>query len=175
MSKFVKIPLPELSEYKLNRRGILINSRGMEMKFGYSRPYILISIKGKTYSQHRLLALTFKPNPNNLPQVNHKNGNKRDNGLSNLEWSSKSHNRRHAFKTGLQKNKSGKEHWNSKLTQKDVDEIRRLRNVAGFKLRIIGEWFNISPITVHQIATLKRWNPVPIPKRKSYVFKPRKK
>lgn len=44
---------------------------------------------------HRLVAETFLPNPNNYPEVNHKDGNKSNNHINNLEWCSISHNRKH--------------------------------------------------------------------------------
>lgn len=50
---------------------------------------------------HRLVAKTFIPNPDNLPVVNHKNGNKFNNHVSNLEWCTYSHNSKHAIDTGL--------------------------------------------------------------------------
>lgn len=50
---------------------------------------------------HRLVAETFIPNPHNLPTVNHKDGNKHNNDVSNLEWASHSENNIHAIETKL--------------------------------------------------------------------------
>lgn len=56
-----------------------------------------------TYLLHRLVAIAFIPNPDNLPEVNHLDGNKLNCNVSNLEWASLSRNRKHAFEIGLQK------------------------------------------------------------------------
>ena len=48
--------------------------------------YESISIKGKNYRVHRLVAETYIPNPEDKPQVNHKNKNRCDNRVDNLEW-----------------------------------------------------------------------------------------
>ena len=58
--------------------------------------------KGKKYLLHRLLAQAFIPNPEGKPCVNHKDGNKHNNALRNLEWVTRSENQRHAYETGLQ-------------------------------------------------------------------------
>lgn len=65
-------------------------------------------------SIHRLVALHFIPNPENLPEVNHKNSIKNDNVYTNLEWVTKKGNSQHALKNGLRVFKYGSENKSSK-------------------------------------------------------------
>lgn len=59
--------------------------------------------KRKAISVHRLVANAFIENPNNLPQVNHIDGNPKNNKVSNLEWCSASYNCKHAYINDLTK------------------------------------------------------------------------
>ena len=70
--------------------------------------------KYKNIGVHRLVAQAFIPNPDNLPQVNHKDGNKQNNCVENLEWCTSSYNVKHAFDTGLKTQKKGIENVCSK-------------------------------------------------------------
>ena len=63
-------------------------------KYGYER----IVINKKHFSVHRLVAKAFIPNPKNKPQVNHIDGNKTNNNVNNLEWSTNSENQKHSFR-----------------------------------------------------------------------------
>ena len=71
------------------------------------RVYFNMSWFGFTKSVlvNRVVALAFLPNPLGLPQVNHKDGDKENNAVTNLEWASASDNEKHAHRTGL---KSGR-------------------------------------------------------------------
>ena len=80
-----------------NRHGDLMV--GAIDKCGYRH----VILNRKTRNVHRVIAETFIPNPNNLPCVNHKDGNKLNNSVENLEWCNHSENTLHSFKTGLQK------------------------------------------------------------------------
>lgn len=68
----------------------------------YNTGYIYFKLNNdKRYSQHRLIAEHFIPNPENKPQVNHINGIKNDNRIENLEWVTAKENYKHAESIGL--------------------------------------------------------------------------
>ena len=59
------------------------------------------NLKHTTHQVHRLVGLTYIPNPENKPQINHKDGNPLNNHVLNLEWSTSTQNMEHAQDTGL--------------------------------------------------------------------------
>lgn len=77
--------------------------KAMRNRDGYLRIRIPINGKRITKSLHRIVAITFIPNPENKPYVNHIDGNKHNNFLINLEWCTGSENMKHAYAIGLQK------------------------------------------------------------------------
>lgn len=68
---------------------------------GYKQSVIRINGKKKYLRIHRLVAIAFIPNPENLPQVNHIDGNKLNNNIGNLEWVDNKTNTKHGYDNGL--------------------------------------------------------------------------
>lgn len=111
--------------------------------------------KRKSLKVHRLLAQTFIPNPENKPCVNHIDGDKANNTLSNLEWCTVQENVQHAYDEGLQEGIKGERNANSKLTEIDVLFIRHWHNK--FRLIDIAEAFNVSESLIQKVVYRKCW------------------
>ena len=75
---------------------------------------------------HRLVAEAFIPNPENKDTVNHIDGNKQNNIVSNLEWVNRTEQMIHAYNLGLKTSRIGSKNSNAKLTDEQVREIRKL-------------------------------------------------
>ena len=107
------------SQYYISSCGKVFGCTGEQMKTqtynnGYERIWLTINGKREHHSVHRLVALCFIPNPERKLEVNHIDGNKQNNDVSNLEWCTRSENEKHAWKNGLKPNlvkgKYGKDH-----------------------------------------------------------------
>lgn len=81
------------------------------LQMGYNE-----GLKTKVFKVHRLIAQTFIPNPDNLPDVNHKDLDKKNNRVENLEWMSRKDNMRHARTNDA---------WKTKLNANQVKKIRQ--------------------------------------------------
>ena len=102
------------------KRTVTVREKILKLQID-KKGYEVVKIERKTYKIHRLVALAFIENPNNLPQVNHIDGNKTNNNIQNLEWVTNSENQLHAYKNGLSvhSEKSGKE--KRKVCQLDLN------------------------------------------------------
>lgn len=93
-----------------------VNGKILPIYFDNNGYQIAFLSKGgirKTVKVHRLIAILFIPNPDDKKQINHIDGNKSNNSLTNLEWCTQSENIRHADRTGLRKCASGKDNGHS--------------------------------------------------------------
>lgn len=93
-------------------------------KKGYHRLRMTINREKHSFKIHRLVASTFIDNPDNLPQVNHKDGNKDNNTVSNLEWVTNKENANHAMQSGL---------WDSVLKGSKAENKRRMKRIVATK------------------------------------------
>ena len=96
----------------------------------------------KTFRIHRLVAQAFIPNPENKPCVNHKDGNKQNNHVNNLEWCTHSENMKHAHDTGLLPP-------TRKLSDDEIFEI--VQNKDGLTLKRLAEKYDITINWVYKI------------------------
>ena len=121
--------------------------------------YVTLNLEGtrKNYRVHRLVAEKFIPNPNNLPQVNHKDGNKQNNKIDNLEWCDSSYNVQHAIKQGLIP--LGVNNKRSKLSQEDVDYIKHhyIKRDKEFGCAGLGRRFNVDKKVIYNVIYDKRY------------------
>lgn len=142
---------------KINNQTAIIR-KGRVLKFSISRGYatVILSKNGKKKKSfiHRLVAEAFIPNRDNKPQVNHIDGNKLNNNVKNLEWATSSENIVHAFNIGLIKPPRGEKQGKSKLTEKDVVDIR---NSKGIFQKDLAKKYNVSQQEISRIINNKRW------------------
>lgn len=140
----------------------------IEVKERIIKPYIgnngyytvSFSVNGKTKSilAHRALAIAFIPNPQGKHQVNHIDGNKLNNSLSNLEWATGAENIQHAYNVGLRARGEGVK--GSKLTQKKVLIIKKLLISKKYSMKRIGKAFGVSGTIISLIKSKKKWKHV---------------
>lgn len=131
-------------------------------RYGYLTSKLCKLGKCRRLTIHRLVAKAFIPNPDNLTQVNHIDGNKENNYVGNLEWVSQARNIQHAFETGLMTNEhlKGSNHHNAKLTEEDVKTMRRIYNEGDVTIKALANKYNISARTARDILTNKTWKNV---------------
>jgi len=144
-----------INDYTITEKGEVINNRwgGRRVKpQPNGKGYLRVHIAGKMYFVHRLVAEKYVPNPNNLPQINHKDGDKTNNSADNLEWVSNVENRKHAVKAGLQVH-GEKCPW-AKLAKADVDYIRQFPDCNRSEM---ARKFGVSRSTIRAVLSCKSW------------------
>lgn len=149
----------DLEGYFINEEGKIFSTKQKTLKQlktrVNSRGYEEIKIQRNNYKVHRLVAIAYISNPENLPQVNHIDGNKLNNDVSNLEWATNSDNQYHAWKTGLQPKRHAS---NASLTQKEADAIREEYVNTKIGTLELSRKYNVSKTTIKDILNAKYYN-----------------
>lgn len=158
--------IPGFTGYYVDKSGRVYSSKSgkiRQMKTRYSRcGYEVVALsmgKRKLYKYptvHTLVLTTWVgPRPDENHNCNHKNGDKADNRLANLEWVTRAENERHA-RAVLGKKLYGSYHPCSKIRESDARKIRELRK-EGQTYRAISERFGIGISQVSRICAGKGW------------------
>jgi hypothetical protein len=116
---------------------------------GYFHVRIRKNGNRKTKFIHRLVAETFISNPGNYPIVNHIDGDKGNNHISNLEWVTSQQNAQHALKHNLTST--------TKLSKQEVLKIRELYASGEYTHRELANKFNVTPSNVGRIVRRDTW------------------
>jgi hypothetical protein len=124
---------------------------------GYDAVSIYIDKVGAKVKVHRIVAETFIPNPMGLTTVNHINGDKKDNKVSNLEWLSHSDNMKHAWDNGLMLRGSAAPL--SVLDEEKVLQIKQLM-LIGKSNDEIAKAYGVVRGTISKIRSLETWKHV---------------
>lgn len=126
-------------------------------KNGYMR-VTLVSDDGKkkTFLSHRLVAEEYIDNVESKPCVNHIDGNKTNNDVSNLEWVTHSENTNHAYENNLLSGRKGQLHPLSKLTE-ETAMMLCLDTLKGYSLKELSEIYGVTPKYISLIKNKKKW------------------
>ena len=155
-------PIKNHPRYEISREGIIRNAETKAIKSQYvgSTGYYMVSFsyggKSKPQRVHRLLASTYIVGSDEKSCINHKDGNKLNNDLDNLEWCTHAENMKHAFNTGLANN-TGENNGQAKLNAVKVREIKILLKRGDLSQYKIAKLFNVSRSCILGIKLGRLW------------------
>ena len=129
-------------------------------KRGYLLVNLSINGKCKTFSVHSLIAKAYIPNPDNLPEINHIDGNKENNHINNLEWCAPSYNCIHALRENLRIPAKGIDTKNGCFTDEDIITIRELYDSKQYSQYKLAEIYGVTRSAIQQIVERKTYKHV---------------
>lgn len=156
--------IKKFSNYSITQDGNVWSSkRNIWLKqYIQSKGYLWVALycglKRSNRTVHRLVAEAFIPNPDNKPEVNHKDGIKTNNNVSNLEWSTSSENKLHKHHVLMKQN--GEQHPHHKLTESEVQYIRTSYIPKITTFQMLADELNVDRSVVHRIYHNKSWKHV---------------
>jgi hypothetical protein len=154
-----------LDRYVMGKGGNLIFQKGIKKKNqphkeGYWRIFLSKNGIAKSYLVHRLVAIAFIPNPESKLQVNHKDLNRANTHVDNLEWVTNQENAIHGYKNNKNRQGiSGEKHYKSILNSNDVIAILELKN-NGVRQKELAAMFKVSRATIYDVVNGKSWQSV---------------
>ena len=159
MEELIYTPIPDNEKYEITKDGKIrymkdgqynYNLKCNKDKSGYIRVTLRKNGINKGYGLHRLVAQTYIPNSENKPQVNHIDGNKQNNAVTNLEWNTALENIRHAIETRLRDP-------GVHCSVKDIttDEIIHFKDT-----RELGKFLNISHVIIFKYVARSKYFPI---------------
>lgn len=155
--------LKDFPGYSISDQGEVFNKDGKMLatqviNSGYRLVHMRTPGGRKAATVHRLVAKTFIPTEDLSKWVNHRDGNKLNNSVDNLEWMTPKENIRHAFETKLMSHK-GEKNALAKLKDSDVPVIRKLI-ASGELLKNIGKKYGVHYSIISHIKRGKIWTHV---------------
>lgn len=118
---------------------------------GYLRTMIWLNGKTSTIKLHRIVAITFLPNPEHLEEVNHINFDRTDNRVVNLEWVSRAQNLKHTLDAGRATMNNGPKNGMAKLTTEQVIEIRAKFKPYVYMMKDLAVEYGVSKATIKDV------------------------
>ena len=149
-----------LENYEASIDGHIRNSKTGRVLHEYvgKDGYLRTQFDGKTRLVHRVIAQTFLENPEDLPEVNHIDGCKVNNSVSNLEYCTRNDNLRHAYEHNL-RNAKRTNNARCKLTEDDVAYIKKnyIRGDKTYGAIALAKHFNVAPQTICAVTSEQNW------------------
>jgi len=123
---------------------------------GYGKVHLHLGNANCRVYIHRLVAMMFIPNPEGKPEVNHIDGNSKNNIADNLQWVTHRENMKHAVESGLFDVK-GEKHWKSRLKEKDIINIRKMYKTGKYNYCQLARKYGVADTCIGSIIRRITW------------------